>query len=49
MGADVRISEADYAVYQLLKKQTSSITLAIKYIGNRKEGKGENIDSEAVE
>lgn len=49
MGADVRIGEEDYAVYQLLKKQTSSISLAIKYIGSRKEGRDENIDSEAVE
>lgn len=43
MGADIKISEVDFAVHRLLKESTSQIDLALKYINKCKVDEGEEV------
>ena len=48
VGADIRVSEEDRIVYQLLKERISHINLALKYINSRKAEEHADVDSEVV-
>jgi hypothetical protein len=49
MGADVKISEEDCVIYQLLKEKIQLINLALKYINCRKAEESADVDSEVVD